>query len=141
VPFQPLTEGVESSDNLPVEDIPTLGLLAQHVRTLEETFWGAINIKNEQIHDLEDTVEELQRDLNNHTAMFRLWCNQRNIDTSPSTFPPPLRLERQIAQSDVRSGICHVIPFPMQEHDDDHADDLSVSTSVSTHSLFSDFQS
>ena len=91
--------------------MPDIHQMAHQIKMLEESLWGSIHRKDEQIRDLEDSVEHMQRQLTRQSILL-----QRYIPSVPLSVPLPLKLERQTAQtgfvSDVSMGL-------LPHHNDD----------------------
>lgn len=102
IPYeQPNEVQVEYDEN--PRPMPDIHQMAHQIQMLEESLWGSIHRKDEQIRDLEDSVEHMQRQLTRQSILIRHYI--------PS-MPLPLRLERQTAQTGFVSDVS-------MDHDDD----------------------
>ena len=78
---------------LPAQNpVPTTELnihqLANNLKLLEDSMWGAMNAKNEQINDLEELVDDLRTRMENQEAMIHILLKRQ-------TYPSPPTLVRQ----------------------------------------------
>jgi hypothetical protein len=66
--------------------------VAHNLKVFEETVWGALHKKEEEVRNMQELIEELQKQLRNQAATIRI------LLTRP-IYPSPPRLRRQVAES------------------------------------------
>jgi hypothetical protein len=66
--------------------------VAHNLKVFEETVWGALHKKEEEVRNMQELIEELQKKLRNQEATIHI------LLTRPM-YPSPPRLRRQVAES------------------------------------------
>ena len=134
--------------------MPDIHQMAHQIKMLEESLWGSIHRKDEQIRDLEDSVEHMQRQLTRQSILLQHYIPSVPLSvplSAPLSAPLPLKLERQTAQtgfvSDVSMGLTPTPHIPCDEsmyairHCDEQGDELDDLMSLSTHDSMPDLVS
>ena len=112
--------------------------LANNLKLLEESMWGAMNAKNEQIHDMEELIDDLRTKMENQEALINILLKRHTYPSPPALVrqtnrPPSFQYDYEEKQFDPKYDLGEAVECTQDEAVPDWVSDAGTeSTSAST---------